>query len=143
MTALFAKRLTRRGEELPPFPERIKALRLVPRFLGMVWNTKPAYGVGILIARVLGAFGPVALLWIGKLIIDGVIANLGVADPDWRGLLGLVALELGLALAMEGLSRISNVLESLLGDLFANEMSVKLMEHAATLDLERFEDPEF
>ncbi len=38
--------------------------------------------------------------------------------------------------------RLSALLESLLGDLFANRTSVELMRHAATLDLEQFEDAE-
>ena len=37
----------------------------------------------------------------------------------------------------------SSLIESLLGDLFSNDISVRLMRHAATLDLEQFEDPEF
>jgi ATP-binding cassette subfamily B protein len=137
------RRQGRYDTEALSFRERIRALRLVPRFLTMVWRTKPSYGVGVLLARVLASFGPVALLWIGKLIIDGVIANVGSADPDWRYLFGLVALELAIALALEVLGRIASLFESLLGDLFANEMSVQLMEHAATLDLEHFEDPDF
>ena len=36
----------------------------------------------------------------------------------------------------------SALLESLLGDLFANRTSVQLMQHAATLDLEQFENAE-
>ena len=50
--------------------------------------------------------------------------------------------ELAIALVGEGLSRLSALLESLLGDLFANRTSVQLMQHAATLDLEQFEDAE-
>jgi ATP-binding cassette subfamily B protein len=41
------------------------------------------------------------------------------------------------------MQRGSSLLEGLLGDLFGNRMSVRLMEHAATLDLEHFEDPAF
>ena len=37
----------------------------------------------------------------------------------------------------------SSLVESLLGDLFSNHISVRLMRHAATLDLAQFEDPEF
>ena len=143
MAFAFAKPVDRRGRELPPFRERVQALRLVPRFLAMVWSTKPSYGAGILVFRVMGAFGPLAMLWIAKLIIDGVVANIGSADPDWRGLFTLVALELALALVLETMRRATSLLESLLGDLFANEMSVRLMRHAATLDLEHFEDPDF
>ena len=119
------------------------ALRLVPRFLGMVWRTRPSHGVGIVVCRVLSAFGPVALLWVGKLIVDGVVANTRAVNPDLRHLFGLVALELAIVVVMEALRRVTTLLESLLGDLFANEMSVVIMRHAATLDLERFEDPDF
>src|SRR3989475_2997644 len=54
----------------------------------------------------------------------------------------LMGLELGMAVVGEGLARLSSLLESLLGDLFANRLSVRLMRHAATLDLAQFEDPE-
>ena len=130
-------------EALPPLRERVKALRLLPPFLAMVWRTKPLYGFGIIVTRVLLAFMPIAMLWIGKLMIDTVVANLGSADPDWSRLFTLVAIEAALALAQDMLGRTSSLLESLLGDLFGNQMSVHLMEHAATLDLEQFEDPDF
>ena len=119
------------------------ALRLIPRFLGMVWRVQPVYAATILSFRVLLAFSPAVQLWIGKLIIDGVVANIGAATPDWSGIFRLVALELVVALASDVLQRTSNLLESLLGDLFGNRLSVRIMEHAATLDLENFEDPEF
>src|SRR5665213_3715577 len=41
------------------------------------------------------------------------------------------------------MARISALIESLLSDLFSNKMSVRLMEHAATLDLAQFENPDF
>ncbi len=119
------------------------ALRLIPRFLGMVWRVRPAYAAAILSFRVLLAFSPAVQLWIGKLIIDGVLANIEATTPDWTGLFRLVALELVVALASDVLQRTSNLLESLLGDLFGNRLSIQIMEHAATLDLENFEDPEF
>jgi len=115
----------------------------VPRFLAMVWRTKPAYGVGIVVVRVLASLGPVAMLWVGKLIVDGVIENVGAAEPEWSYLFGLVALEFAIAVVLELLGRAASLLESLLGDLFGNHMSVRLMEHAATLDLQHFEDPDF
>ena len=109
----------------------------------MVWRAQPVYAAAIVSFRVLLAFSPVVQLWIGKLIVDGVLANIGVATPDWTGIFRLVALELVVALASDVLQRTSNLLESLLGDLFGNRLSVRIMEHAATLDLENFEDPEF
>ena len=49
---------------------------------------------------------------------------------------------MGIALVGEGLARLSALLESLLGDLFSNRMSIRLLQHAATLDLSQFEDPD-
>src|SRR6267378_72764 len=63
----------------------------------------------------------------------------GSLGPIWRYL----ALELAIVLTGEILARASSLIESLLGDLFSNSMSVQLMEHAAKLDLAQFEDPEF
>ena len=112
----------------------------------MVWETEPGYVVGILVLRVARALIPLAVLWVGKLIVDEVVRAIGVAGAGapapWLRLAELLALELGIALVGEGLSRLSALLESLLGDLFANRTSVELMRHAATLDLEQFEDAE-
>jgi ATP-binding cassette subfamily B protein len=111
----------------------------------MVWETEPRYVVGILVLRVLRALIPLAVLWVGKLIVDEVVHAVSLAGggpAPWLRLAELLALELGIALVGEGLARVSALLESLLGDLFANRTSVDLMRHSATLDLEQFENAE-
>ncbi len=141
--SLFYQPRNRRGEPLPPLRERLAAFRHIPPFLRMVWATKPSYAVAITALRVLSALLPVAMLWVGKELVDAIVANIGAAEPDWTTLGRWVVLELVLALAGEILGRIVGVLESVLGDLFSNAMSVRLMQHAATLDLLHFENPEF
>jgi len=130
----------------PTWSERLAALKHVPPLIRLVFQTHRGYTATILALRVIRSFIPVAVLWIGKLIIDGVIAGMAAAHagrtPDWWHLATLVGLELGIAVVGEGLARLSSLLESLLGDLFANRLSVRLMEHAATLDLAQFEDAE-
>jgi ATP-binding cassette subfamily B protein len=112
----------------------------------MVWETEPRYVVGILLLRVSRALVPLAVLWVGKLIVDEVVRAVALAgsggELPWVRLAELLVLELGIALLGEGLTRVSALLESLLGDLFANRTSVELMRHAATLDLEQFENSE-
>ena len=126
--------------------ERLQALKYVPPLLKLVYETHRGYTAAILVLRVVRSLVPLAVLWIGKLIIDGVIAAVRVRAGggviDWWHLGGLVALELGIAVAGEGLARLSSLLESLLGDLFSNRISVRLMQHAATLDLAQYEDAE-
>src|SRR5919106_1976615 len=136
----------RPGDPQVSWRERLQALRHLPRLLRMVWDTEPRYVVGILLLRVARALVPLAVLWIGKLIVDEVVQAVTVVSAGgpipWVRLAELLALELGIALVGEGLTRVSALLESLLGDLFANRTSVELMRHAATLDLEQFEDAE-
>jgi ATP-binding cassette subfamily B protein len=119
-------------------------LRHVPPLLRLVFQTHRGYTAAILALRALRSIIPVTVLWIGKLIIDGVIGAIAARSAgrpvDWWALGSLVALELGIAVGGEGLARFSALLESLLGDLFANKISVRLMRHAATLDLAQFED---
>ncbi len=126
--------------------ERLSAAQHLPKLLRLVWTTDSRYVIGIVLLRVARAVLPLAILWIGKLIVDGVIAAAaagGRGEPiPWRHLAALVAAELAIALFGEALSRISALLESLLGDLFANRTSVELMRHAATLDLEQLENAE-
>jgi ATP-binding cassette, subfamily B, bacterial len=95
----------------------------------------------------------VITLYVGKLIIDEAVRLVGlktgfVSVREWydSGLLhplaGLLALEFGLAVLSDVLGRIVSLTDSLLSELFTNATSVRLMEHAATLDLEDFEDSE-
>ncbi|HYS20539.1 MAG TPA: ABC transporter ATP-binding protein [Gemmatimonadales bacterium] len=126
--------------------QRLEALKHVPPLVRLVFQTHRGYTIAILVLRIVRSFVPLAVLWVGKLIIDGVVTAMGVhaahRPVDYVALGSLVALEFGIAVVGEGLARLSSLLESLLGDLFANRISVRLMEHAATLDLAQFEDSE-
>ncbi len=129
--------------------ERVRALRYVPPLVKLVWQTHRTYTLTMVALRLARAFVPLATLWVGKLIIDAVVGARGNADTintsfyGLRHLWQLVGLEIGIVLAGEWLARASALVESLLGDLFSNHTSVRLMEHAATLDLYQFEDPAF
>ena len=131
------------AEKPPTWGERLRAMRNLPPFLRMVWGTHPGMVVGICALRLLRAFVPVATLWIGKLVIDVVVAATRTGDPHWRRITTLVLVELAIVAVGEAAARTGSLLESLLGDLFSNRMSVRLMEHAAELDLKHFEDPDF
>ncbi|HKG21477.1 MAG TPA: ABC transporter ATP-binding protein, partial [Blastocatellia bacterium] len=134
-------RRTLQNQELPSLREQFSALRHVLPLLRLVWNTHRGYTSAIVILRLLQAFIPVATLWVGKLIIDTVVA--AQSSGSYAGLWKLVLIEIGIVVAGDVLSRASILFESLLGDLFSNYTSIRLMEHAATLDLYHFEDPSF
>ena len=130
------------ANERPTIRQQVEALRYVPPLLRMVWETHPGYTLTMAALRLLRSAIPVATLWVGKLILDAIV---GMRDgtPNLPHLWELIGLELAIVLVGEALARGSSLVESLLGDLFSNHTSVRLMEHAATLDLYHFEDPAF
>ncbi len=128
-------------------------MRNLPPFLRQIWATSPGLTIASLGLRVIRALLPIATLYIGKLIIDEAIRLVGTGLPSgdwiaiWRSgalnpLLGLLALEFGLAIVSDLLGRLVSYADALLSELFTNATSVRLMEHAALLDLEDFEDPD-
>ena len=132
-------------EELRPkgWRDRLAALLYLPALLRLVWQTHRRYAASMIVLRLVRSVVPVAALWAAKLIIDQVV-HLAQAPgaslvPLWR----VLGLELGIVVLGELLARASSLIESLLGDLFSNYISVRLMRHAATLDLAQFEDPVF
>src|SRR3954447_8940971 len=135
-----------RGRQKPDKPatwkERVEALRYVPALFRLIWKTHRGYTSAMMVLRIIRSVVPVTTFWVGKLILDSVIAakaGTGSLGQVWKYL----AFELVVVLVGEILARASSLIESLLGDLFSNAMSVRLMEHAAKLDLAQFEDPEF
>jgi ATP-binding cassette subfamily B protein len=134
----------------PPAPavsvrERAAALRHLPAFLKLIWQTSPALTLGNVALRLVRAAVPLAMLYVGRLILDDVVAltELPAASRSLSPVFGLVGLEFGLVLLTDALGRGVALLDSLLGDLFANVSSVRLMRHAAKLDLDQFEDSTF
>jgi ATP-binding cassette subfamily B protein len=142
----------------PPPPvrsvrERFSALKNLPPFLKLVWRTSPGMTAADLACRLARAFLPVITLYVGKLIIDEVIrlSAAGHTHDSLRDLLVggrvdhllvLLGFELALAVLSDVLGRIVSLMDALLSEKFSNVTSVRLMEHAATLDLEDFEDSE-
>jgi len=133
--------------------ERLGALRNLPPFFKLIWDTSPLYTVTTLGLRLVRALLPVATLFVGKLIIDEVLRLAGIPNSpgtlsEWlssgllAGLAWLLALEFGLAVLSDVLGRLVSLVDALLSEQFTNATSIRLMAHAATLDLEDFEDSE-
>ena len=145
------------GPPLPntrSFKERLGALKNLWPFLTMVWRTSPSLTAASLLLRLGRALLPVVTLYIGKLIIDDVVMLVQTSTKpatlqDWlnSGLLNwlgfLLVAEFALAVLADILGRVVSLIESLLSERVSNASSIRLMEHAATLDLEDFEDAEF
>jgi ATP-binding cassette, subfamily B, bacterial len=127
----------------PPatWADRIRALANVPPLLRMIWEISPLLALASVVLRGFAALIPVSQLWVGKLIIDQVVQTTihHTATRVWI----YVAVEIGLAILSNAIGIASDLCDSLLGDKLANEINLKLMTHATTLDMVSFEDPVF
>ncbi len=123
--------------------ERLAALNNLPAFFKLVWQTSHWMTLVNSLLRIVRSAMPVALLYVGKLIIDQVILLSHKHGANTHHLWVLVGFEFALAILTDGLSKAITLVDALLGDLFSNHTSIKIMAHAATLDLDQFEDAEF
>ena len=123
--------------------ERFSALRNVPAVLRFVWESGRAVVVFGLISRVISALLPPALFWVSKLIIDNIVQIVKTGQHGGPRLWWLVAAEFGLAVAAGILGRVIDYLDALLAGKYTHHVSVRVMEHAAGLDLLAYEDPAF
>ncbi len=130
--------------EVMSLRDRFRALTNLPRFLKMVWEISPGMMLASMLLRLAAGAIPLAMLYVGKLIIDEVILQAGLwpdvaLDQVWIYL----GIEFGLAVTSDGINRLTALLDGLMGDQFANVTSVRMMQHAGSLDLTQFEDSDF
>ncbi|MFT5833282.1 MAG: ATP-binding cassette subfamily B protein [Cognaticolwellia sp.] len=139
--------MAKRKEEKKSIKEQFHALKNLPKFFKMIWNTSKLLTIANTGLRLIRSLIPLAMLYIGKLLIDEVIQIIPLFQSgeslEYRYLWTLVAAELGLAIIADLISRMVTLFDSLLGDLFSNKISVRLIRHAARLDLYQFENPDF
>ena len=130
----------------PPPVERDPKLRLaqfregfahVPQILALVWRASRV-GTALLVACTLaGSFVPLAIAYVGKRIVDAVVAH--QSDVALR----LVALELGLVAAQALVNRGNQLVQSQLGARLVIEIHVLILEKALKLELKHFENHDF
>jgi ATP-binding cassette subfamily B protein len=132
--------------QLPPpnhWQERIAALKNLPGVMKLIWQAAPKIVASSLSLRFLVALTPLGILWVARRIIDAVNArnvNHASAVPH---LWSLLWMEFGLAAGGLMLARAIDYYDARLADQFAHNISLKVMQQAAALDLAYFEDPNF
>jgi len=119
------------------------SLKFVPRFLGKIYQTQPTLFIGNVILRLLKSLIPIALLWVGKEIIDEVILQVDLEPSDLTRLYWLIGIELFLAIISDVFNRLIALSDGLLGDLYSNASSIELIQKTAKVELASLEDSEF
>ena len=111
--------------------------------LRIIWDSSPAVVSWGLVFHGITALAPLALLAVGRLIIDAINAHTSQHTPLAAHFWWLVGIEFGLACLASILNRIVDFCDTLLADKFIRHISIRIMQHASRLDLASYEDPLF
>ncbi len=109
----------------------------------MLWKAGPGAVLTDASVRIFAGLLPVATLFVPNIIINDIVNLIAHKTRLPSNFWWLVVLEFGLASLGAILSRIIDYSDTVLADRYTKYISVRVMEHASRLDLERYEDPEF
>lgn len=112
------------------------------RAVQLVWQTNRALTILMAGLTLVAGLLPPAIAYVGKEIVDAVVAASQGAQDPWPALTW-VAVELGLIAAMAAAQRGLSVVQSLLRAELGHRVNTMILEKALTLDLTHYEDAEF
>ena len=127
----------------PRWAERLHALKRHSPVMKYVWDAAPGVAVANLTSRVVAALIPLSMLAVGRMILAAIYALRADHTPLPHYFWGLVTLEFLLAGVAAILMRVIDFCDTTLAERFMRHISVRLMKHAANLDLMSYEDPVF
>jgi ATP-binding cassette subfamily B protein len=117
----------------------------IPRALGIVWESHKGYTIAMAVLSVVFGIIPTATAWVGKLLIDAVVAAIGQGGSGNTTtiVIELVAIQFALLAGSSLLQTIRDINQQALQELTARRVQLMLMKHANNLDLSFFENPAF
>ncbi|WP_322745031.1 ABC transporter ATP-binding protein [Leptolyngbya ectocarpi] len=126
------------------YQEILSLLGNTPRLIRLVWSAAPVWlslSVGL---TLVSSLVPVAQLYVGKLIVDQVVAILASETADFTPYLTLLVVAgFGLLLLREMLGQFNTFVNRVLSDQFLLHANVQLLQQAMRLDLAHYESSEF
>lgn len=130
-------------EEKTSVKDSFKALKTIPRFFKEIYKSSPVLFIINTLSRLINAFTPVIILWVGKIIIDEIILQVSLEDKDFTLIWKYVLIEFFVAILSDLLARVINLTDGLIGDLYSNDSSEKIIRKTSELTISQLEDPEF
>jgi ATP-binding cassette, subfamily B, bacterial len=116
-----------------------------PQAMRLVWQTNRSATMGLGLLTVGGALLPASQAWVGKLIVDGVVASIqhGADAARVRTVFIYLIIELGLFLLSAALNHARRLTQQLVQLQLANRVRAEIIRKALTMDLAFFEHPDF
>jgi ATP-binding cassette subfamily B protein len=117
-------------------------LRDLKATVRLVWLASPTHATVVALTSLASAFTPAATLWVNKLILDAVTEAIQGRGPGYGGLVTLLAVQVAIGALNSLLSTLQGASRELLGDSLQARISVEILEKAAGMEVERFENSE-
>lgn len=117
--------------------DRFRALKDIPELWRYLWHAAPAPVAGTIFLRMIGGLSPLGMLFAAKQIIDILVV------PSRGSIWPWLALECALAAISHVIGRGVDYFDSMIADRFSRTLALRIMRHAASLDLTSFENPAF
>jgi ATP-binding cassette subfamily B protein len=118
----------------------------IPAAFRLVWDAHHTATIVMALLTVSGALIPAAQAWVGKLIIDSVVASINAQVEASAGLLAVLPyllIEFVLILAQSGIAQARSLTEHVLHARLNYSLNTRLIRKALSLDLIHFENAEF
>jgi len=116
-----------------------------PQAIRFVWRGNQWGMLGLAVLTLAGALLPAAQAWVGKLIVDGVVAAIqhGQDNEQAKSVFYYLVVELLLILLSTGVVQARRLIQQLTQLKLANQIRGEIIGKALTLDLAFFEHPEY
>ncbi len=132
-----------KDEKQTNLKESFQALKNIPRFFKEIRRSGTLQFNLNVFSRLLDSFTPIITLWVGKLIIDEIVLLSQSESADYTTLWIYVAIELGIVVFSDLINRGINLTDGLLGDLYSNASSIRIIRKTNQLNISQLEDSEF
>ena len=116
-----------------------------PQALRLVWKSNRVATIGLGLLTLGGALLPATQAWVGKLIVDGVVAAIrqGNDPQQQKRVFFYLLLELILFLISTAINHSRRLIQQLIQLQLANQIRSEIIRKALTLDLAFFEHPDY
>jgi ATP-binding cassette subfamily B protein len=118
----------------------------IPAAFRLVWDAHHGATIIMALLTVGGALIPAAQAWVGKLIIDSVVASINAQVEPTTGLLAVLPyllIEFVLILAQSGIAQARSLTEHVLHARLNYSLNTRIIRKALALDLTHFENADF
>jgi ATP-binding cassette, subfamily B, bacterial len=123
--------------------KRLTGLKTLPKILHILWDAAPRLVCLLVSLRVVAALIPIGLLAVSKRIIDLIVVTRTHPAASHGSLWPWLISEFILATAALFATRAIDYCDSRISEEFTRQLSLDVMEHTSTIDLESIEDPSF